>query len=352
MSPDKIAIGARLRAERKARGWDRQEMARRLGDALPGPRVDHESLVSYVKRWERGAVGVSERYRMAYARSFGLDEEQLWRPPQSSLWHPPHVAETLNGAFTPDDEQRLVAAAHRSVRVDAAVVESLSAILAAQRRLDDTVGPAVILPATAAQTDAVIELLRDARGEIRDALVPVAGQWVQFSGWLHAELRNDRTAVHLLTDAEDLADEAHDGTLAAQAANFKGYLARQQGNPRGIVRHFLAAYHTPGASPAQRLGDALQAAHGHALLGEDATARRLLNEAAALEERAARGLPPDTAYWLTPDFQHINIGLALLALGEHADAAEHLAAGLDSLPSDQRHADWTREYWDALTAAQ
>ncbi|GAA0361072.1 hypothetical protein GCM10010151_58690 [Actinoallomurus spadix] len=164
--------------------------------------------------------------------------------------------------------------------------------------------------------------------------------------------RNDAAAAHTLTEAEEMADDIHDGTLAAQAANFKGYLARRQNRPRGIVRHFLAAYHTPGAHPAQRLGDAVQAAQGYALLGEKAAARRLLTEAAALEDQANRHSPPGTAYWLTPDFQHVNIGLALLALGEYPDAAEHLAAGLASLPSDQQDAEWTREYRDALAEAE
>ena len=243
-------------------------------------------------------------------------------------------------------------AARRPGRLDLAVVDSLAAILAAQRRLDDTLGPAAILPATAAQAGGVTALMREARGPAHEALGPIASEWIQFHGWLHAELRNDRTAMHLLTDAEDLANEIEDGALAAQAANFKGYLARQQGHPGGIVRHFLTAYHTPGAHPAQRLGDAVQAAHGYALLGEARAARKLLDSAAALADKAARELPPGTAYWLTPDFHHINIGLALAALGEHAAAAEHLAAGLASLPADQQNAAWTKEYRDALDRAR
>jgi hypothetical protein len=40
---------------------------------------DHETPLSYVKRWERASVGVSERYRMLYARAFSMDEEELFR---------------------------------------------------------------------------------------------------------------------------------------------------------------------------------------------------------------------------------------------------------------------------------
>jgi transcriptional regulator with XRE-family HTH domain len=71
----------RIREERRARGWDKPEMARRLahaaGDARSG-LPDHESLLTYVKRWERAVVGISERYRLLYACAFGLDEDDLF----------------------------------------------------------------------------------------------------------------------------------------------------------------------------------------------------------------------------------------------------------------------------------
>ncbi|TYK50569.1 transcriptional regulator [Actinomadura decatromicini] len=359
MSADrKKIVGARLREARESDPyWSRGDLARLFrAKATPEelPDVAHvESLTDQIKQWECGKH-VPKRggiYRTLYVRVTGRSEDELFGDPDErlpSLWRP----QGLNGEFSPDDEERLVQAIEQPRRVDLVVVRSLAAILAMQRRLDDTVGPAAILPATLAQTKITTDLLREARGSVRASLAPVAAEYVQFAGWLHAELRHDRDAVHWLTDAEELADVAGSGELAAQAANFKGYLARQQGNPRGVVRHFLTAYHAPGAAPAQRLGDAVQAAQGLAQLGEDGAARRLLSEAEGLEEDAARSLPPDTAYWLTGDFQHINIGLALAAMGEHAAAAEHLAHGLNSLPPDQRDAQWTHEYREALDRAR
>ncbi|WP_019632507.1 hypothetical protein [Actinomadura atramentaria] len=338
-------VGARLRALREAPPyWSRTDLARLIRDAAdPAERdlLPHvPSLATSIKQWETGKHLPGHRYRRLLSRVFDSPERELF-----------HVAAApfaVSVELTPDDEDRLGSALTRPARLDGVVVESLATILVQQRRLDDTLGPAAVLPSTRAQADSVVNLYRQTRGTGRDLLAPVAAEWVQFHGWLLAEHRVDHAAAHLLTDAETIADEAGHGVLAAQAANFKGYLARQQGNPRGIVRHFLTAYHTPGASPAQRLGDAVQAAQGFALLGDAAAARRLLAEADALENVAARTLPPDTAYWLTPDFHHINIGLALGALGEHAAAAEHIQAGLESLPPDQQGAEWTREYRDAL----
>lgn len=72
----------RIRTERKRRGWDKPEMVRQLvraaGEAR-GSLPSHESLLSYVKRWERGAVDVmSERYRLLYTRAFDLSEDDLF----------------------------------------------------------------------------------------------------------------------------------------------------------------------------------------------------------------------------------------------------------------------------------
>jgi hypothetical protein len=66
--------GGWLRKQRHSRGWDVPEMARRLASAAGATRSDlpdHECLVRYVRRWEGGG-GVSERYRLLYAKAFGL----------------------------------------------------------------------------------------------------------------------------------------------------------------------------------------------------------------------------------------------------------------------------------------
>jgi transcriptional regulator with XRE-family HTH domain len=69
-------LGAWLRQQRQARGWARPEMARQLitaarrnGDtSLPGA----DSVCHNIYRWERGMVGVSERYRLYYCQALGI----------------------------------------------------------------------------------------------------------------------------------------------------------------------------------------------------------------------------------------------------------------------------------------
>jgi tetratricopeptide (TPR) repeat protein len=250
-----------------------------------------------------------------------------------------------------DDSERVQRSAENPSRLDAGAVDALAGVLAAYRRLDDTAAPKVIIPATMTQMQEVTRLLRGARGPHRDRLAEVVSEWVQFAGWMLAQVRKDAEAARLLNDALEIADEIGNGTLAAQALNFKGYIARQQGRPQGIARWFAAAANTPGAHPAQRLGDMLQSAAGLAELGARDDALRMVESAERLSDAAAAVPPPDTAYWLTPEFNRLNMGLANLGLGRYADAADHITAGLQGLPDELKDAPWTKEHRDALKRA-
>lgn len=88
-------------------------------------------------------------------------------------------------------------------------------------------------------------------------------EWMSFVGWLHTAVRKDSRALALFADAEDLADEAGDGTIAATAASSRGYLAGLQGRPRGAIRASATALATPGADPTQHTYDLLQTAQAY-----------------------------------------------------------------------------------------
>ncbi|MGI8445712.1 MAG: hypothetical protein ACR2MP_00695 [Streptosporangiaceae bacterium] len=68
-------VGLWLRARRRHLGWDVPEMDRQLAkgagsdrDALPGM----DSLVSYVRCWERNGCEISERYMLLYCAALGI----------------------------------------------------------------------------------------------------------------------------------------------------------------------------------------------------------------------------------------------------------------------------------------
>ncbi|HWU08227.1 MAG TPA: helix-turn-helix domain-containing protein [Streptomyces sp.] len=250
-----------------------------------------------------------------------------------------------------DETARVARSAANPSRLDAGTVDALARVLAAYRRLDDTAQPSSIIPATMMQMREVVRMLKEAQGPQKDRLSDVASEWVQFTGWLFAQTSEYSEGVRLLNDAVELADDTGNGTLVAQALNFKGYVARQQGRPQGVARWFGAAANTPGAHPAQRIGDYLQAAAGLAELQEQGAALRMVDDAEKLMDAAATIPPPETAYWLTPAFNRLNMGLCTLALGRYSEAADHLRTGLAGLPDELRDAPWSWEHKDALRRA-
>ncbi|WP_181787071.1 helix-turn-helix domain-containing protein [Streptomyces phytophilus] len=258
------------------------------------------------------------------------------------------LADALNLS---DDDDRVAYAARNPGRIDAAGVQALAASLAAQRRADDVVGPGPLVNAAEAQREALTALLRKTSGKHRKSLAAVASQASQFAGWLRIELSDYPRASALLNEAIDLADEIEDGSLAAQAHNLRGNIARQRQQWSAVHRNFVAAYASESA-PRQRVVNGAQAAWALAMLDRRSEAEQLLSEVEALRDKAADCAPPATAYWLTPEWMSLPIGHAHLLLGRHRDAAEHLRTGLYSLPLELRYALWTSEARAALAEAE
>ncbi|QKV96739.1 helix-turn-helix transcriptional regulator [Streptomyces sp. NA02950] len=256
---------------------------------------------------------------------------------------------TLAGNLQQDERLSHVAA-HPS-RIDGAAVSALAGALAAQRHADDIVGPGPLIGAAEAQREALLPMLRDARGSHRDALCAVVSESAQFAGWLNIELGQYARADVLLNEAIALADDIADGSLVAQAYNLKGNIARQRGQHHAVHRNFVAAYVSESAKR-QRVVNGAQAASALALLGRRSEAERMLSEIEALREKAVDETPPGTAYWLSPEWLSLPIGHVHHHLGRPQQAAECIRHGLDSLPPEHRNALWTREARAALEEAE
>jgi len=79
--PASPRLGEWLRRQRQARAWSRAEMARQLIKAardrddtsLPG--ID--SICHNIYRWERGTVGLTERYKLYYCVALGLSPDDF-----------------------------------------------------------------------------------------------------------------------------------------------------------------------------------------------------------------------------------------------------------------------------------
>ena len=236
--------------------------------------------------------------------------------------------------------------------IDARAVDALAAALAAHRRADDDADPMLLLPAVSAGLAQVRHLAAQARGPHAHALRVVATEWAQFAGWLHAQARHDAQAGRLLTESADQAVQLGVPNLACQAWGFRGYLERQRGVPARITRAFQTAAELPGISRLHRVDAMLNTVHGLGLMGEERQALDLLGQADDLTTSADGDEVDPAAYWLSPTWLRIPMGMAYLGLGRAGDAAENLREGLGALPGGWQRAEWAAEYRDALARAE
>lgn len=259
------------------------------------------------------------------------------------------LAATVLGA---EDRERVKRSTENPSRVDAGTVEALAGVLSAYRRLDDVTNPKTIVSGVLKQTKDVTQLLQGARGPYRGKLTEVASEWLQFAGWTLSQVRRNADAERRLDEAVALAGEAGNGTLAAQALHFRGGVARQQNRAGETARWYSAAANTTGAHPAQQISSQLRLATAMATAGEPDAASRVMGNAEKLMEKAAELPPPETAYWLSPEWARCNLGSCALALGRYSDAADHFRAGIKALPAHYLHAHWAEEWRAAWQWAQ
>jgi transcriptional regulator with XRE-family HTH domain len=79
--PGGPALGEWLRRQRQARAWSRTEMARQLikaaraSDDTSLPCVDN--VCHNIYRWERGTVGLTERYKLYYCAALGISPDDF-----------------------------------------------------------------------------------------------------------------------------------------------------------------------------------------------------------------------------------------------------------------------------------
>lgn len=262
----------------------------------------------------------------------------------------PGAGGTHDQELSPDDRDRLNGVIRKPSRLDAATVDCLADVLARQRRIEDALGAAAVLQPMAHQLESITKTLKEASGPHCDALAHLVAEWTSYVGWLHTAVRHDDQALTLFTRAEDLADDVGDGTTAATAVNFRGYLALLQGRPRRALRESAAARATPGVHATQRTYDLLQTAQAYADLYDTEAARRFLDQASDLASSA--GEPPPAVYWYTEPFFRLNIGLTQLRIGQHHDAADSLRSGIRDMPGEQSDAEWMNEYRQALAQAE
>jgi transcriptional regulator with XRE-family HTH domain len=188
-----MAAKTRLRAARDTHGWSqgrlvheltRRATARRL--RVPTP----ESLKTEVSRWENDHKTPDETYRQLFREICGLTDDELGFTDQPAaallvVSRPPVVPETV----TP------------------ALVGNLRGVLDQFARTDHLIGPRHLLTAVQDQAAFVEQRCHVAKEPHRRELVEVAVRFAEFSGWLHQDAGDFKTAMFWTDRAMDYVQE-------------------------------------------------------------------------------------------------------------------------------------------------
>jgi transcriptional regulator with XRE-family HTH domain len=331
-------IGARLRAERKLRLWDVPEMARRLASAAGSSRKTlpaHDVLVGYVRRWEAGRAGVSDRFRMLYAAAFGMTEEDLFPPDEDSRPDGAAPGEGLpSGGWTRQDNEglaRMLAGqgisagnaqrvAHEWLiteppqmyevragrRVGSALVTQVEARVAWLRALDDYIGGEDLREAVLGELTATAALLGEASYAERDGrrLLSVFADMCQIGGWIVSDAGAHAVAERCYLTGARAAFAAGDKPMAANLLSSLSYQVANVGDARQAV--LLARSACAGAAreatPLMRALLAERAAWAYARLpggqGSAGCERALGDADQAFGAQSSGVAEPPSVYWL------------------------------------------------------
>lgn len=262
------------------------------------------------------------------------------------------VVEDLS-PLTPDDEDRLLYVVRNPRRVDIVTIDSLAAMLAHERRLEDAAGSASLVAPVRAHLALVEGLVAGAADDKRwPALVDVAGQWAHFAGWLSATTGDHEQGRRWYVRAMEWATESGNPDMVATALSMRGHLAWVRGQVRAMIELSKAAAWQP-AGPAVRSLAIQQEARGLALLGDGPATDARLDESEQLAVEAAQhpDEKPPWMYFYDPAFFALTRGLAQYYLGRHDRAVELLTGGLRRLPKEIRDSDWIGWYVCQLAEA-
>lgn len=265
--------------------------------------------------------------------------------------------ELISATPIDDGEERVFAAVEGATRIDESAVADLAASLAAQRRLEDSIGSEPLVASMTAQLDTVSKLVVAARGPIRPRLVAVAAQYAQFAGWLYANTGKLSKAEGLMRRAIEWAVESGDPDLLSETTSCLGNVAWLQGRP-GATAGLSQAAIRYAEFPGQIAISSVQEARAHAVTGELDEVERLLDDADTLadEEESRLDEAPDWLYYHVPGFYPLQRGWTYRLAGRtnpayNVKAIEALTTGREHLPTEMQRSEWAGDFVYQLARA-
>lgn len=304
MSQHTTVPGEILRAWRRSRGWDKNEMARRLRHAAGEDEAPaHASLVRMVHYWESGQRPLSERHELLYGKALGIEPDALAQGPDG-LGLPPVQAGAEQGPEN-GNHLDLLGRFHHSAAVDEQVIAILRGGTEDLRQLDRRLGAPAVIGKTRAHAEHLATCLRYAlSSQIRRDLASLLGQSLTLAGWQSVDLGQLHNAWDYYESAKGAAREAGDSSLLCHATAEQAYVLLEAGATGKALKLIQETYSSYQRTIPPQLRSWLKAAEAEiaAIGGDERTARYSLEAAAMSLNRADDGhrLP-----YLTFDAVHL-----------------------------------------------
>lgn len=223
--------------------------------------------------------------------------------------------------LTPAEEDRLARAVHNQGRVDAATVATIEKLTARCRRLDDTYGPAKVLPVVEAKREMVSRLLatQSLLPGLRARLIHVYAELAQLAGFLAYDELSFTKAAQSLDRALGASLECADPVLTAYIHHWRSVMSSFAGRPAKALDHAVAARGWANRSDSHLIRARSDYAESLALslLGDAKNSLRRLESAQEWASRPASA-EPSYLYWIAESggmtgatfYVHHNLGRA------------------------------------------
>jgi transcriptional regulator with XRE-family HTH domain len=367
----------RLHELRTELGWTQQELADRLARLAWMERRERVGVnADMVAKWERGAKGISPRYRELLCRLFGVTPDQLGLKNASCA-----VTEPVRSRI---DDQSLVAMLDKAAglldqlgaagtalaphmlhawkdavttrrtmvglldpgatdpvghaRAVTASVADFEHLAERYHALYETADPAALLTSVAAHVRMAQDKLspdpenNNERCRLLRNLADVAILAGRLAG---DDMGNTMSARSYYSVALDTAREADDDQLIAIAHGHAAQLAAHEGMTTTALDHLTAAGERARSTPAIASWLATLEATIHADRGDHTLASEALQRAhTALDQPGGR--PAPTSFHRSGAQLIAARGRILLQVGDYSDASKALTAALDQLSSTVR----------------
>lgn len=228
---------------------------------------------------------------------------------------------------------------HRRAADHKAAATAMADAFGRIRKLGQQIAPATVLPLVISHGHAVRTLAYASTSSSRGVLVSLGARYAEYAGWLTQECGDTRGAVWWTDTAVQLADEADDPDMAANALVRRALITLYRHDAAGTIVLARRAQTHHRASTRIRGLAALREAQGYALAGNHTACEQALDRGTCL---LAEDDSADAAYPLAlgpvsaPDIAALVRGWCYYDLGYPLRAIGALKPEIARIPSTSR----------------